>query len=284
MKIAVTLLALVFTIQSQAQEIKTLEEIKITKNNPYSPVKDQANTGTCWSFSTVSMIESACLHEGQPVLDLSEMFTVRNIYLEKADNYIHRQGFTRFDEGGLGHDVLHAVTIYGIVPETVYSGLTEGHISHNHAEMVIELKAYLDSILKVQKPIPANWREGFTAIMDKHLGAPPATFSYQGHSYTPKTFAKEVVKFNADEYVSFTSFTHHPFYSSFVLDVPDNVSNGAYYNIPLNELISIARNTVEKGYTVLWDADVSNRGFLVGKGYAVRPVADSLTGRTAAAI
>ncbi|QHS60060.1 C1 family peptidase [Chitinophaga agri] len=275
MRISVTLLALVFTMHSQAQEIKTLEEIKITRNNPYTPVKDQANTGTCWCFSTTSMIESEGLHDGQPALDLSEMFTVRNIYLEKAENYIHRQGYTRFDEGGLGHDVLHAVSVYGIVPETVYSGLVAGRISHDHADMVTELRTYLDSVLKAKKPISADWKTGFVAIMDKHLGAPPATFNYKGHSYTPKTFAKEVVKFDADDYVSLTSFTHHPFYSPFVVEVPDNVSNGAYYNVPLNEMISIAKNAVEKGYTVLWDADVSNRGFLVGKGYALRPVEDS---------
>ncbi|ACU63612.1 C1 family peptidase [Chitinophaga pinensis] len=278
MRIAVTLLALVFTIQSQAQETnRSLEEIKIIRNNPYTPVKNQANTGTCWCFSTTSMIESACLHEGQQALDLSEMFTVRNIYREKAENYIHRQGFTRFDEGGLGHDVLHAIAAYGVVPEDAYSGLKEGQAWHDHAEMVGQLRAYLDSILKLSRPIPTNWEDGFNAIMDKYLGTVPANFTYKGRSYTAKTFAKEVVKFNADDYVSLTSFTHHPFYSSFIIEVPDNVSNGAYYNIPLKELIDIAKTAVEKGYTVLWDADVSNHGFMVGKGYALRPLADSLT-------
>ncbi|MBW8684834.1 C1 family peptidase [Chitinophaga rhizophila] len=277
MKIAVTLLALVFTIQSQAQEIKTLEEIRIIKNNPYTPVKDQANTGTCWSFSATSMVEADCLHNGQPVLDLSEMFTARNIYMEKAENYILRQGFTRFDEGALGHDAIHAMATYGIIPEAIYSGLREGQISHDHGQMVGELRNYLDSVMKAEKPISNDWKTGFTAILDKHLGAVPAKFEYKGKPYTPKTFAKEVVKFNPEDYVSLTSFTHHPFYSSFVLEVPDNVSNGAYYNVPLNELINIAKNTLEKGYTVMWDADVSNRGFMVGKGYALRPVSDSLT-------
>lgn len=277
MRTFLVLSALFLCIQGRAQETKPLEEIQIIRNNAATSVKDQANTGTCWCFSATSMIESECLHKGQSSLDLSEMFTVRNIYLEKAENYIHRQGYARFDEGGLGHDVLHAVTAYGIMPENAYSGLKDGRISHDHSEMVSEMKNYLDSVLKLQKPIPADWETGFTAILDKYLGAPPATFSYNGHSYTPKTFAKEVVKFNADDYVSLTSFTHHPFYSSFILDVPDNFSNGAYYNVPLNELIDVTKVAVEKGYTVLWDTDVSNRGWMVGKGYGLRPAADSLT-------
>jgi bleomycin hydrolase len=277
MRSYLVLSALFLCIQGRAQETKSLDEIRIIKNNPVTSVKDQANTGTCWSFSTTSMIESDCLNKGQVSLDLSEMFSVRNIYIEKAENYIHRQGYARFDEGGLGHDVLHAVAAYGIVPEDVYSGLKDGRTSHDHGELIQEMKNYLDSILKLPKPIPAEWKTGLTAILDKYLGAPPATFSYNGHSYTPKTFAKEVVKFNPDDYVSLTSFTHHPFNSSFVLEVPDNFSNGAYYNVSINDLIAIAKNAVAKGYTVLWDTDVSNRGWMVGKGYALRPSADSLT-------
>jgi bleomycin hydrolase len=265
------LLALFLTIQVQAQEMTVI------KNNAATPVKDQAHTGTCWSFSTTSLIESESLHKGQPALDLSEMFTVRNIYIEKAENYIHRQGYARFDEGGLGHDVLHAAGTYGIIPESIYSGLKSGQTAHDHGELVIEMKTYLDSILKLKRPIPDNWRTGLTAILDKHLGAPPATFTYEGRSYTPTSFAKDVVKFDSDDYISFTSFTHHPFYSPFIVEVPDNFSNGAYFNVPVNELINITRTAVAKGYTVLWDTDVSNRGWMVGKGYALRPIADSLT-------
>jgi bleomycin hydrolase len=277
MRSYITLLVLFLSIQGRAQEIRSLQEIQVVKNNPATAVKDQANTGTCWCFSTISLIESECLHKGQPSMDLSEMFTVRNIYLEKAENYIYRQGYARFDEGGLGHDVLHAASVYGIVPESAYSGLKDGHSSHDHGEMVTEMKSYLDSILKLRKPIPADWKTGFTTILDKHLGTPPANFTYNGHSYTPKAFAKDVVKFDPNDYVSLTSFTHHPFYSSFILEVPDNFSNGAYYNVPLNELISITKNAVKKGYTVLWDTDVSNQGWMVSKGYALRPAVDSLT-------
>jgi bleomycin hydrolase len=270
MRSALVLLALGLTLGTQAQDVSVI------KNNAATPVKNQDLTGTCWCFSATSMLESDCLRNGQPPLDLSEMYTVRNIYIEKAQNYIHRQGFARFDEGGLGHDVIHSVTTYGIEPESVYSGLVNGQKQHNHSEMVATLKAYLDSILKVSRPIPDNWQVGFEAILDKYMGAPPKTFTFEGHSYTPQSYAKEVVKFNPDDYAYFTSFTHHPFYKSFIVEVPDNFSNGSYYNVPVNELIAVAKTAVEKGYTVLWDADVSNAGWLPGAGYALFPEKDSL--------
>jgi len=262
------------TVAAQAQDIT------VVKSNATTPVKNQQATGTCWCFSTTSMIETECLRNNQPAMDLSEMFTVRNIYIDKAKNYIHRQGFARFDEGGLGHDVLYAVSEHGIVPESVYSGLLPGHTEHDHGAMVTAMKAYLDSVLKMKRPIPDNWQVHLTKILDQYLGAPPATFTYNGRNYTPVSFAKEVIRFNADDYVSLTSFSDHPFYKPFIVEVPDNYSNGAYLNIPLNEMIDVAKKALNKGYTVLWDADVSNRGWMSGKGYALYPESDTL-GRSA---
>ena len=275
MKAYLGILAIFLSIEVQAQNIT------IVKNNAATPVKNQAMTGTCWCFSATSMIESECLRKGQPSLDLSEMFTVRNIYIEKARNYIHRQGFARFDEGGLSHDVIHSVATYGIVPESIYSGLVAGQTEHDHGALVTEMKAYLDSVLTTKRPIADDWQVHLTAILDQYLGAPPATFTYEGQTYTPLTFAKEVVKFNADDYVNLTSFSDHPYYKPFIVEVPDNFSNGAYLNIPLNEMISITKTALTKGYTVLWDADVSNRGWMTGKGYALYPVVDTI-GRSAA--
>ncbi|ASZ13956.1 C1 family peptidase [Chitinophaga pendula] len=254
------------------------QELSVIKNNQATAVKNQALTGTCWCFSTTSLVESECIRTApsQPQLDLSEMFTVRNIYIEKAKNYILRQGYARFDEGGLGHDAIRAIAVYGAVPERVYSGLPAGQTSHNHSKMVPVLKAYLDSTLKLAKPIPEHWLEGFTAILDVHMGKPPAEFEYNGRRYTPKSFAKDVLKFNAGDYVMLTSFTHHPYYQSFIVEVPDNFSNGAYFNVPLKELIDVTKTAIKKGYTVMWDADVSNKGWLTGKGYAFAPAADSL--------
>ena len=161
------------------------------KINTATRVKNQAASGTCWCFSTTSLVESQCLLHGTE-LDLSEMFTVRNIYVEKAMNYVLRQGHAQFGEGGLGHDEIRAVSRYGAIPESVYSGLPAGQKKHNHVKMDAELKAYVDTILKA-RPLPENWLNGFTAILDKYLGAPPARFAYNGKEYTPKSFSKEAI-------------------------------------------------------------------------------------------
>lgn len=239
----------------------------VTKKNMATPVKNQAATGTCWSFSTTSLVESQALKNNLGEFDLSEMFTVRNIYIEKAKNYVLRQGFARFSEGGLGHDQIQAIAKYGAVPESVYSGLTEGKKSHDHQRLVADLKQYLDSIIKLS-PVPEGWLTRFTDMLDAALGKPPAEFDFRGKKYSAQSFAKEVLHFDANDYVMLTSFTHHPFYESFILEVPDNFSNGAYLNIPIDELIQLTKDAVNKGYTISWDADVSNKGFMQGKGIA----------------
>jgi bleomycin hydrolase len=271
-------LAILFATCLVAVANAQTNEITILRKNAATPVKNQAQTGTCWCFSVTSLVESECMRKGESGPDLSEMFTVRNIYIEKAQNYIRRQGSARFDEGGLGHDVIHAMATYGIMPESAYSGLTNGRTQHNHSQLVSELRNYLDSLLKAKRPIPDKWQERVIAILDQYLGKPPATFAYNGRSYTPLTFAKEVVKFNPDDYAYFTSFSHHPFYQSFILEVPDNFSNGAYYNVPLNELIQLTKTAVKSGYTVMWDADVSNSGWAAGRGYALSPRGESSAG------
>lgn len=262
--------------QENQVNITTGNEVTVTKSNKATPVKSQDMTGTCWCFSTTSLVESECIRKGEDQPDISEMFTVRNIYREKAENYVLRQGYARFDEGGLGHDVIRAIGKYGVVPESVYSGLTNGQTAHNHGKMVASLKTYLDSVLKLKKPLPANWEQGVENIMDDAMGKVPASFEYKGKNYTAQTYAKEVLKFNESDYVNLTSFTHHPFYQSFVVEVPDNFSNGAYYNLPLSEFVGAVKRSVDKGYTVMWDADVSNKGFQMGKGYALSPAGDSI--------
>ena len=233
----------------------------VVKQIPATPVKNQAATGTCWSFSTTSLVESQSLKNNLGEFDLSEMFTVRNIYMEKARNYILRQGHAQFGEGGLGHDQIRAIANYGAIPESVYSGLKPGQQSHNHQKLSSSLLRYLDSLLK-HIPLPRNWMDGFTKILDDELGKPPAAFDYKGKTYTPQNFAKEVLHFNTNDYVFITSFTHHPFYEPFILEVPDNFSNGAYINIPLEEMIGVTKDAITGGYSVLWDADVSNVGFV----------------------
>lgn len=240
----------------------------LIKSIPATPVKNQAMTNTCWSFSTTSLLESQSIKLGLGELDLSEMFTVRNAYIEKAKNYILRQGHTQFGEGGLGHDVINTIAKYGAMPESVYSGLKDGQTQHNHVNLIKELKTYLDSLIKMS-PIPENWEKEFEEMLDEELGDPPAKFTFKGKEYTAKTFASDYLKFNANDYVYLTSFTHHPYYSSFVLEVPDNFSNGLYYNIPLDEMLQVTKDAINSGYSVLWDADVSNEGFQQKMGSAV---------------
>lgn len=240
----------------------------VQSNAAATPVKSQGATGTCWCFSTTSLVESQCLKNKLGTYDLSEMFTVRNIYIEKAKNYVLRQGHAQFGEGGLGHDLIRAIATYGAVPETVYSGVKPDAKGYDHSTMAPALKQYLDSILKIS-PVPANWLNGYIALLDGTMGVPPAKFSYNGKEYTPKTFAAEAIKFNPDDYVNITSFTHHPYYQSFIIEVPDNFSNGSYYNLPLNEMISLAESILGKGYSLMWDADVSNNGFITKFGTAL---------------
>ena len=241
------------------------------KKNPSTKVKDQAKTSTCWSFSTTSLVESQVIKNKLGTYDLSEMFTVRNIYVEKARNYILRQGHTQFSEGGLGHDVIRAIAKYGALPESAYPGLQQGEVMHDHGQMFKELKKYLDSTLKQLKngAIAADWQKGYENILDNYLGVVPSGFKFNNQRYSPASFAKEALKFNPDDYVNITSFSHHPYYEPFILEVPDNFSNGSYYNMPLNEMIDLVKNAVNSGYTLMWDADVSNNGFMHKKGLAL---------------
>ncbi|MFB6453684.1 C1 family peptidase [Chitinophaga sp. Hz27] len=272
MKTLCLIISLCFAVQTSIAQDSSLVRERI---NRATSVKDQQATGTCWCFGTTSMVESENLRKGYSTPDISEMFTVRNIYIEKARNYVLRQGDAKFDEGALGHDAIRAMAQYGMVPESLYTGLTPERKYLSHGRMLGYMKVYLDSIIKLPPPIPANWMDGFTVLLNKYMGEPPASFEYKGKTYTPLAFSKEVMKFNPDEYVNLTSFTHHPFNKSFILEVPDNFSNGSYYNIPLQDLINICKTALQNGYTVSWDADVSNAGWNPGRGFAMVPVVDT---------
>lgn len=250
-----------------AQPSPATDGFIFSKTVPHTAIKDQANSNTCWSFSVTSLIESQSIRNGYGSFDISEMFTVRNIYLDKAKNYILRQGKTQFGPGGLGHDVISAMDRYGAVPESIYSGLVLGK-RHDHNTMDGRLKLYLDSLLTL-RPLPNNWMEGFKSILDDCLGRPPETFTYNEKIYTPLSFAREVLHFRAQDYVSLTSFTHHPFYTSFILEVPDNFQNKSFFNIPIEEMIRLTERSLELGYSVMWDADVSNQFFRQREGYAM---------------
>jgi bleomycin hydrolase len=239
-----------------------------------TPVKNQYRSGTCWSFSGISFIESELIRMGKGEYDLSEMFVVRNAYKEKADKYIRMHGATNFASGGEFHDVINCIRDYGIVPEEAYKGLLEGEKGHVHGEMDAVLKAMLDAVMKNNnKQLSPAWKKGFDCLLDAYLGDYPNSFTYKGKTYTPKSFAAEL-GINPDDYIEIGSYTHHPFYTKFILEIPDNWVWADIYNVPLNDFERILDNAIETGYTIAWGSDVSDKGFVWKKGIAIVPEKD----------
>ena len=236
-----------------------------------TPVISQGRTGTCWSFSSTSFLESEVIRLTGKQVDLSEMYTVRNTYPKKAENYVMRQGKAQFSEGGLAHDVINSVGEYGLVPQDAYSGLFADETGHNHSEMVAVVNAMVKTYVdNPGRKLSKKWRQAVDAVLTTYIGANPSTFTYEGKTYTPASFRDEL-KIVAADYVTITSFSHAPFYSEFILNIPDNWSYGTFYNVPLDEMISSIDNALENGYTVELDCDVSERTFSSKDGVAVIP-------------
>lgn len=234
-------------------------------------VKDQNKSGTCWCFAGTSFVEDEIMRQGGDSLDLSEMFTVRKCYEDKADRYVRLYGQTNFSPGGAVTDVAYVWRRYGAVPEEVYRGLNYGEEKHVHGE----LQGVLEGVVKtvVKKPnskVSTAWKPALNGVLDAYLGDVPETFVYNGKTYTPRSYAASL-PFNPDDYVVLTSFNHHPFYEEFILEVPDNWTWDKYMNIPLDELKAVVDNAVTNGYPVLWAADVSEKGFKWNDGVALIP-------------
>ena len=243
-------------------------DVKLLKT---TPVKNQSSSGTCWSFAGTAFLESELLRQGKPEVDLSEMFIVRHAYIEKAEKYVRMHGTINFGGGGSTLDVLDIIKKYGIVPEEAYKGLNYGLDIHRHGELDAVLEAYVKAVItNKNRKLTPSWKEGYIAILDAYLGKEPETFTYQGKEYTPKTFF-DSLGLNLDDYISITSFTHHPFDQPFAVEVPDNWAWGLSYNVPLEDFSRIMKNSIDKGYTIFWASDVSERGFLYNKGYAIVP-------------
>lgn len=248
---------------------------------PTTSVKDQNKSGTCWCFAGTSMFEDEIVRHGGKPLDLSEMFTVRQCYLDKADRYVRMYGATNFAAGGSIMDVPYVWKRYGAIPESAYPGLNYGEEKHVHGELDAILKAYLDVVVKKpNKRISTAWRQGVEAILDAYLGEVPETFEVDGKTYTPRSYA-DALGLVPDEYVALTSFTHHPMYEPFVLEVADNWLWALYENVELNELKEVVDNAIANGYPVVWAADVSEDGFKWTDGVALMPkvrTADDMEG------
>ncbi len=270
-KITLISAALCLSVSVMAQvEVANNYQIEVTQKVECTPVKSQDRTGTCWSFATASFLESEIIRNGKGFHDLSEMYVVRNVYRDKAQNYVLRQGKANFSQGSLSHDLIKVAHRHGVVPEAVFSGKLEGEEIHDHSELSSILKGMLDGVLK-RKRLSKKWKMAFDAVLDTYLGEVPEQFDFEGKTYTPQTYADHL-GINPSDYVSITSYTHHPFYESFVLEIPDNYSNGSFYNVPLADLQAIVKHAVDQGYSVAWDGDVSEKGFSAKAGLAVLPV------------
>lgn len=266
-------LSLLLSINSFSQE-KTDDNaynFKIIKELEYTPVKDQYRSGTCWSFATVSFLESELIRLGYGSYDISEMFFVNHAYKEKADRYIRFHGAANFGPGGQAHDVINIMSEYGIATQQEYPGLGSGESKHDHGELDAVLEAYLKAVVNNKGgKISKVWPEAFKSIVDSYIGVTPIKKDSRINKVDKSDFSA-TLGLNPDDYIELTSYTHHPFYSAFELEIPDNWSAAPYYNLPINELIEVIFYSLQNGYSVCWDGDVSDKGFSHANGLAIIP-------------
>lgn len=246
-------------------------EFTTIKELPITPVKNQYKSGTCWCFSALSFIESEILREKGDTVDLSEMFVVGKSYRDRAVKYIRLDGHLNFGAGSSFGDVLHVIEDYGIVPEEQMRGKNYGTEMPEHNELDAVLKGYVTAVASnPNKKLTTAWLNGFDGVVAAYLGEYPETFAVNGKEYTPAQY-REALGINVSDYVNLTSFSHHPFYSQFVIEVPDNWRWDTAYNLPIDDLMSVLYNAIEKGYTFAWGSDVSEKGFS-RNGVAIMPV------------
>ncbi len=242
-----------------------------------TPVKNQNRSGTCWCYSTMTFLEAEILRAGGEAMHLSEMFVVRHAYMKKAEMYVRMHGALNFAEGGAAHDVTEVIKEYGIVPNEIYKGMNYGTELADFHELTPVMTAYLDAVIKAgdtsRRPLTTAWKRGFNAILDEYFGELPESFEWQGKQYTPKSFA-ESLPIDMNDYIDISSFTHHPFYEQFVLEVPDNWMWGMVYNLPMDEMMRVVDHALENGYTLAWGTDVSEKGFSRTKAIGVIPETD----------
>ena len=263
-----------FNLQAQNKDTTEKEGYIFTdvKRLPATSVKSQDRAGTCWSWSTISFFESEMMRLKKDSVSLAPLYIVWNTYNEKAIRYVRMHGSLNFAQGGSFADVVWAIKNYGIVPLSVYSGLNYGDSIHAHGELDAVLKSYVDAIIKnPNRKLSTAWLRGYNAVLNEYLGAKPEKFSYNGKEYTPESFYKNATGLNMDDYVSLTSFTHHPFYTAFPIEVPDNWIGEMSYNIPMDELMDIMDKAIDNGYTFAWGADVSEEGFVRRGSIAIVP-------------
>jgi len=273
-------LALLATLAlgTQAQEAEKQEKadnkpvFTVIKENPITSIKDQNRSGTCWNYSTLSFFEAEILKATGKTYDLCESFVENKTYMDRAIQVVRYHGDCQFAQGGSAEDVLATMKTWGICPEEAmpFPGSLYGDSLNNFNEFFSLLEPYVAAISKsTAKKISSQWKVGLQGILDAYLGQCPETFTYEGKEYTPKTFC-ESLGINLNDYVSITSYTHHPFYTSFAVEVQDNWRFPLSYNLPMDEMMQVIDNAVNKGYTIAWGGDVSEEGFTrQGLAYAI---------------
>jgi aminopeptidase C len=268
MKKAIVLALLaVFTLGAHAEKKDSVNPNKpvftVIKKNPITSIKDQNRSGTCWDYSTLSYFESEILKATGKTYDLCESFVANKTYMDRAIQVVRLHGDCQFSEGGSTYDPLYCLEHYGICPETAmpFPGSLYGDSLNNFGEFFSVMTPYVESVAKSSlKKISSQWKVGLQGILDAYLGKCPEQFTYEGKTYTPKTFAASL-GLDWNNYVSFTSFSHHPFWSQFAVEVQDNWRNPLTWNVPIDDLQKILDNAIMNGYTIAWGGDVSEDGF-----------------------
>lgn len=270
-KAAIVALALLSVTSLADAQIKLSQtfpdyEFTVVKENPVTSVKNQYRSGTCWAYSTIGFVESEVIRlnkikDEARYPDFSEMFVVSHSYSDRAQKYVYLDGNLTFGAGSEGDDVLHVIRDYGLVPQAAMTGMNYGTELPVQGELDAVLKAYVDAVVKnPNKTLTTAWHRGFDGILAAYLGEYPETFEVDGKTYTPASY-RDALGFNPDDYVSITSFTHHPFYTRFAIEICDNWRWDTAYNVPIDEFMSVVDNAIMNGYTLAWGADVSEPGF-----------------------
>ncbi len=257
---------------AQAQAPKATDyQFTTVKELPITSVKNQYRSGTCWCFAALSFVESEILRTSGKEVDLSEMFVVGKSYHDRAVKYVRLDGHLNFAAGSSFGDVFHVIKDYGIVPQELMPGLNYGTDKPEHSEMDAALKGYVDAIKKnPNRKLSTAWLKGFDGIVAAYLGEYPEEFEVDGKKYSPETY-RDFLGINTDDYINLASFTHHPFYSQFIIEVCDNWRWDTAYNLPIEELMEVMYNAIDKGYSIAWGSDVSEKGF-TRDGIAVMPI------------
>lgn len=280
-KILLSCLLLPSLVFAQDDLIKKIEGNKsdsnkyvftVVKNIENTSVKNQASSGTCWSYSTNSFLESEMIRLGKEPVDIAEIFTARCVYKDKSDMYVRLHGGLSWGDGGSCHDVINVFAKYGALPQSVYSGLNYGTSKNKFGEFQGVLKGMLDAVVRnANGTLTPVWKTAFEKVMDVYLGEVPASFDWKGKTYTPRTFADQIVGIKPAEYIEFSSFNNYPFYTQVPLLVQDNWDFQKVVNVPINDITTIIDHAIANGYTIAWATDVSEKYFSWKNGVAFVP-------------